>query len=196
MRIKTAALLILMTLIFTPVAFAATYTVDKDHTTVSFKIRHLFTKVQGFFRDFEGTIEYAPGESQNWKASGTIDVATIDTNVEKRDKHLRSGDFFDVENFPTISFETTGVIELNESEDQGKMNGLLTLHGVQKPVVLDVELLGEGKDPWGNRLISFTVSTRINRKDFGLTWNQAVETGQLLVGEEVDIVIEIEGMKS
>ena len=123
-------------------------------------------------------------------------MATIDTNVEKRDKHLRSGDFFDVENFPTISFETTGVIELNESEDQGKMNGLLTLHGVQKPVVLDVELLGEGKDPWGNRLISFTVSTRINRKDFGLTWNQAVETGQLLVGEEVDIVIEIEGMKS
>jgi len=196
MRIKTAALLILMTLILTPVAFAATYTVDKDHTTVSFKIRHLFTKVQGFFRDFEGTLEYTPGESQNWKASGTIDVATLDTNVEERDKHLRSSDFFDAENFPTIFFETTGVIELNEAEDQGKMNGLLTLHGVQKPVVLDVELLGAGKDPWGNELISFTVSTRINRKDFGLTWNKAVETGQLLVGEEVDIVIEIEAKKS
>ncbi len=179
-------------LFFQAPSWAATYAVDKDHTSVSFKIRHLFTKVQGTFRDFEGTISYDPDKPDSWGATGTIQTNSIDTNAEQRDKHLRSADFFDVEKYPLISFKTTKVLE--KTPDGAKMQGLLTMHGVEKPITFDVKINGAGKDPWGNTRASFTVTTTINREDFGLKWNETLETGKLLVGQEVEILLEVEGL--
>ena len=182
----------LLLLSFSHAAQAAVYKVDPDHTSVSFKIRHLLSNVTGHFKTFEGTIEYEPGKPDTWKTFGSIDAASIDTNVVERDKHLRSADFFDVEKFPKIEFKSTSIE--NATEASAKLKGLLTIHGVEKPVTLDVEIHGVGKDPWGNVRAGFTATTKINRKDFGLSWNQALETGQLLVGEEVVITIEAEGI--
>ena len=172
--------------------YAATYDVDVDHTAVTFKIRHLFSCVEGRFNQFQGGFDYEPQTPQTWKTAGTIEVASIDTNVKERDKHLRSSDFFDVEKFPQIKFHTTKVLE--STKDHAKIEGLITIHGFEKPVVLDVEIHGVGKDPWGNVRAAFTATTKFSRKDFGLTWNQALETGQLLVGEDVMITIELEGI--
>lgn len=175
-----------------PSVWAATYAIDPDHSAVSFKIRHLFSYVQGSFNAFEGSLTYVPGEPSQWTVKATIQAASIDTNVEKRDQHLRSKDFFDVEQNPTIEFVSTNVTDATATS--AKLHGLLTIHGVQKPVVLDLALHGEGKDPWGNVRSGFTAKTTINRKDYGLTWNQTLETGQLLVGEEVEVTLEVEGV--
>jgi len=175
-----------------PSAGAATYAIDPDHSTVGFKVRHLFSYVQGKFNQFEGRFTYVPGEPKPWTATATIQAASIDTNVEKRDQHLRSKDFFDAAQYPTIEFVSTEVTDVTPSS--AKLHGLLTIHGIQKPVVLDLAIHGEGKDPWGNMRSGFTATTRINRKDFGLTWNQTLETGQLLVGDDVDITLEVEGI--
>ena len=173
-------------------AWATTYKIDKDHSSVTFSIRHLFSKTKGQFNDFGGTFDFVPGQPEQWKATAAIQAASIDTNVEPRDKHLRSADFFDVEQHPTITFTGTQVTDV--TAERAKLHGVLSLHGVEKPVVLDVAILGEGKDPWGNVRSGFTGTTTINRKDFGLNWNETLETGQLLVGEEVEITLEIEGI--
>ncbi len=175
-------------------AQAAVYKVDPDHTAVSFKIRHLFSNVTGHFKSFKGEIEYEPGKPETWKTRGSVDVTSIDTNVPERDKHLRSADFFEVEKYPKIEFKSTGVTEATDTG--AKLAGLLNIHGIERPVTLDLEIHGVGKDPWGNVRAGFTATTKINRKDFGLSWNQALETGQLLVGEEVVITIEAEGILS
>jgi polyisoprenoid-binding protein YceI len=155
-------------------------------------VKHLFSKVQGEFSTFKGTIEYDPDKPETWAAQGEIDAASINTRVAERDKHLRSADFFEVEKYPKITFKTTKVSEA--TKEHAKVDGLITIHGVEKPVVLDVDIHGVGKDPWGNVRAGFTATTKINRKDFGLTWNQALETGGVLVGDEVEITLEIEGM--
>ncbi len=175
-----------------PSAWATTYAIDKDHTTVAFKVRHLFSKVAGVFEDFSGSFDYVPGHPEQWKADTTIQAASLNTRVAKRDQHLRSKDFFEVETYPTLTFASTKVTDATATS--AKLEGILTIHGVSKPVVLDVEIHGEGKDPWGNLRSGFTATTKINRKDFGLTWNKAVETGQLLVGDEVEISLEVEGL--
>lgn len=176
-----------------PSVWAATYAIDKDHSTVSFRVRHLFAYVQGNFNEFQGTIEYLPGQPEQWKAQATIQAASVDTNVAKRDEHLRTADFFDAATHPAIGFVSTKVTDATATG--AKLHGLLTIRGVQLPVVLDVVIHGEGTDPWGNVRAGFTATTKLNRRDFGLTWNQALETGQLLVGEEVEITLEIEGLK-
>lgn len=173
-------------------ANAAAYKVDPNHSTVGFKIRHLFSNVTGRFDKFEGTIDYEPGKPETWKSSGTIEAASINTGVAARDEHLRSADFFDTAQFPQITFKTTKVLE--STATTAKLEGLFTMHGVEKPMVLDVDILGEGPDPAGNVHAGFTVKTRLNRKDFGLAWNKALESGQLMVGEEVDITLEIEAI--
>ena len=175
-----------------PSAWATTYALDPEHTSIGFKIRHLFSNVKGTFNDFEGEFEYVPGQPDQWTVTVTIQAASIDTNQENRDTHLRSKDFFDVETYPTLSFASTKVVYA--SSDATQLHGLLTIHGVVRPVVFDLEIHGEGNDPWGNLRSGFTATTTINRKDFGLNWNQALETGQLLVGEEVKIVLEVEGI--
>lgn len=175
-----------------PSLFAATYKIDESHTTVSFKIRHILTPVQGYFKKFEGAFDYDPEKPETWKAEAAIDAASIDTNMEARDKHLRSADFFDVEKFPSVTFKSTGVTDVTPTS--AKLNGLLNLHGIEKPVTLDLEIHGIVTDPWGNTIASFTGTTKINRKDFGLVWNKTLETGQVLVGEEVTIVLDVAGI--
>ena len=174
-------------------AQAASYKIDPDHSTVEFTIRHLLSNVKGTFNDFSGGFTYTPDHPEQWKADATIDAASIDTRVDKRDEHLRSKDFFDVQQFPALTFQSTEVTDVTPTN--AKLHGLLTIHGVQKPVVFDVAIHGVAKDPWGNTRASFTATTIINRKDFGLNWNKAVEAGQLLVGEEVLITLEIEGIE-
>jgi polyisoprenoid-binding protein YceI len=175
-----------------PSAWATTYALDKEHTTVGFKIRHLFSNVTGSFDQYEGRFVYVPGQPEQWTVTATIQAASINTKVANRDTHLRSADFFDVEQFPTLTFTSTRVTDATPTT--AKLHGTLTIHGVEQPVVFDLDIHGEGKDPWGNLRSGFTARTRINRKDFGLTWNKTVETGQLLVGEDVDILLEVEGI--
>ena len=192
-RKSLGAFLVLFFLLGVPAVWADSYKVDKDHTSISFKIRHIFSNVQGSFRDFDGAIEYDPDKPETWSANGTIKVDSIDTNVPERDKHLKSKDFFDAAQFPAISFKTTKVI--SSTKENAKVEGLITIHGVEKPVVLDVEIHGVGKDPWGNVRAGFTATTKINRKDFDIIYNQVLDKGQLMIGEDVIITLEIEGIK-
>lgn len=175
-----------------PQAWATAYTIDRDHSTVSFKIRHLFSNVRGTFDQFEGTFTYVPGQPDQWKAQAVIQASSINTHVPERDKHLRSNDFFDVEQHPAITFKSTKVTDVTPTG--AKLHGMLSLHGLERPVVLDVAIHGEGKDPWNNLRSGFTATTAVNRKDFGIEWNKALETGQWLLGDDVEIILEIEGL--
>ncbi len=190
--LKTLFGLFLMLLLMERQSFAATYALDTDHTTVSFKVRHLLSNVQGNFRKFEGRFVYDPDKPEAWQAEATIQAESVDTNVPERDKDLRSAHFFEVDKYPTLTFKSTGVTDVTPTS--AKLHGLLTIHGVEKPVVLDLEILGVAKDPWGNVAAGFTATTKINRKDFGLTWNQALEAGGVLVGDEIVITLEVAGL--
>jgi len=173
-------------------AAARSYTVDLAHTGVTFQVRHLFTYVDGRFKTFDGTIEFDPAHPEQTKITGKIDVGSIDTNVAKRDDHLRSVDFFNVAEHPTITFESTKVTDIDRKANTAKVHGNLTIRGVTKPVVLDAGFLGEATDPWGNKKAGFSAETQINRKDFGLNWNQTLEAGGVLVGDEVKIRVNVE----
>jgi polyisoprenoid-binding protein YceI len=168
----------------------ATWNFDPSHSTIGFSIRHLvISKVRGRFTKWTGSL-VAEGD-QPVSATVEIDASSIDTAEPQRDAHLRSPDFFDVANFPTITFQSTGV------ENGGaRLLGQLTIHGVTREIALDVESNGRGKDPWGNDRIAFEGTTSINRKDFGLTWSQALETGGVLVGDKVDITLEVQAIKA
>jgi polyisoprenoid-binding protein YceI len=175
-------------------AAAELYKIDEAHSAVSFKVAHMaISKVSGRFDKFSGTIDYQPGDVKSWKTEAVIDVASINTGVEARDKHLRAPDFFDVEKFPTMTFKSVKVSGYKNMK--GKLHGELTMRGVTKAVVLEVEGSGPVKDPWGNERVAAVAKTTINRKDFGLGWNQVLEAGGLLVGEKVEITIEIEAVK-
>jgi polyisoprenoid-binding protein YceI len=171
---------------------ATTWKVDRAHTTVGFSVSHLFTSVHGRFDRFDGTIEFDPEKPEATVVRGTIEAASINTNNEKRDRHLRSSDFFDVENHPNLHFESTGVRDV--AGKHGKLEGKLTIRGVTRPVVIDATFLGRGTDPWGNVRAGFTATLKIDRKDFGLNWNELLETGGWLVGDDVEIRIDVEGL--
>lgn len=173
-------------------AHATTWKVDGAHTTVGFSVSHLFTSVHGRFDRFEGTIEFDPDDPEAAVVRGTIEAASINTNNEKRDRHLRSSDFFHVEKYPTLRFESTGVRDV--AGRRGKLEGQLTIRGVTRPVVIDAAFLGQGSDPWGNVRAGFTATLKIDRKDYGLNWNELLETGGWLVGNEVEIRIDAEGL--
>ena len=173
-------------------AWATVYQVDKDHTAVGFTIRHLFSNVKGTFDEFNGTFTYVPGKPDEWSVTATVQAARVNTRVEQRDKHLRSKDFFEVDTYPTLTFTSTKVTDATATS--AKLEGQLTIHGVEQPVVFELQIHGEGKDPWGNLRSGFTATTKINRKDFGLTWNQALEAGGVLVGDDVEITLEVEGV--
>lgn len=177
----------------TPV-FAANYKIDPDHSSVGFKIKHLaISSVSGRFTEFTGEFAYDPKNVTASKAAATIAIKSISTEAKKRDDHLKSPDFFDETKFPEISFKSTKVQA--GAGDAFQVTGDLTIHGVTKSVVLDVTAGGEAKDPWGKERAAFSATTKINRKDFGLTWNKVLETGGLVVGDEVTITLEIEGIK-
>lgn len=176
-------------------AFASTWTIDPDHSNVGFKVRHLMvSNVKGSFDKHSGTVEINDKDITKSKVNVSIYTASINTNVQKRDEHLRSADFFDVAKYPTMTFVSKKVAKAGK--DKLKVTGDLTLHGVTKQVVLDV--VGptkESKDPWGAIRKGATVTTKINRKDFGLVWNAALETGGVAVGDEITITLEIEMIK-
>jgi polyisoprenoid-binding protein YceI len=174
---------------------ATAWKIDPEHTSVLFRVRHLFTTVTGRFEKFQGRVILDEEHPERTSVEGTIEAASLNTNVEKRDKHLRSADFFDVEKHPTIQFRSTRVTDVNREARTAKMEGRLTIRGVEKPIVLDVEFLGRAKDPWGNERAGFRATTTINRRDWGLTWNEVLETGGFLVGDEVRIEIEAEGLR-
>jgi len=177
----------------TKVPAAGTYAIDKAHTTVEFVARHLMiTKVRGRFTDFEGVVQIAevPEEST---AEVTIQAASIDTGDKGRDEHLRSGDFFDLEQYPTLSYRSTGVEKAKG--DSWKLHGELTVRGVTRPVTLDLEFNGTQTDPWGGERIAFTATTELDREDFGLTWNQALETGGVLVGRKVKVELDVQAVR-
>jgi polyisoprenoid-binding protein YceI len=180
-------------LVWATASAGAQWKVDTSHTSVAFSVSHLFTSVQGRFDSFDGTIAFDPDDPSATVVRGKVVAESINTNNAKRDKHLRSGDFFDVAKFPEITFESTGGIEKMQGK-QGELPGKLTIHGVTKPVVLDVKFLGRGKDPWGNERAGFQATLTIDRKDYGLDWNAVLETGGVLVGDEVEIRIDAEGI--
>ncbi len=166
--------------------------IDKEHSSVTFRVRHIFTKVTGRFREFSGTIAFDETNQAASKVTALIQAATIDTNVEARDKDLRSKRFFDVERFPTLEFASLRLD--GASGGRARIVGNLTMHGVTREVVLDTEYLGKGKDPWGNERYGFHAEAKINRKDFGMTWNEVLEAGGVLVGDEVEIILDVEAI--
>jgi polyisoprenoid-binding protein YceI len=192
---KTRYAILLAALAAASPSFAKeTYQIDKSHTTVGFEVRHIFTNVGGRFTDFDGTIHIDRDRPENSSVEFTIRATSIFTNEPKRDEHLRSADFFDVAKYPTITFKSTSVKP--EGKDSFLVDGELTMRGVTRRVTLPVKLLGEGKDPWGNEKLGLEAEITLNRRDFGLTWNKALETGGLLVGEHVKVEIGIEANKA
>ena len=176
-------------------AAADTYTLDPAHTQVMFKVKHLgITTVSGDFGVFSGTFEFDPENFATGSASVTIDVASVDTRNKDRDNHLRTSDFFDVENHPEMTFKSTKI--QNIKGDTFQVVGDLTMRGVTKSVTLDVEYSGSATDPWGNEKAAFTATTEINRMDFGVSWSKVIETGGLVVSKDVKIILEVQGNKA
>jgi len=176
-----------------PTLATDTYQFDKAHTTVGFQVRHIVTNVGGKFQDFAGTIKVDRVKPESSSVEFTIQAASINTNDPKRDEHLKSPDFFDVANQPTITFKSTSVKPTGK--DAYDVAGNLTMRGVTKAITLPVTFLGEGKDPWGNEKIGFETATTLNRKDYGINWNKALDQGGLLVGDEVKVQISVEANK-
>lgn len=165
--------------------------IDFAHSDVNFMVRHMMiSKVRGQFTKFSGTVNFDEANPTNTTVDIEIDVNSIDTKEAQRDGHLRSADFLDAENYPVIAFKSKRVEQLSDTE--GRLIGDLTIRGVTKEVALDVEYFGQAKSPWGTTSAGFSATTSLNRKDWGLTWNQALETGGVLVGEKVQIQIELE----
>lgn len=177
-------------------AGASTWNIDPEHTSVGFKVRHLMvSNVKGVFGKVSGIINLDDQDLSRSSVTATIETASIDTGVAKRDAHLKSPDFLDVAKYPTMTFVSTGVVR--GSGSTFKLAGNLTLHGVTKPVVLQVEgVSGEIKDPMGNVRRGASATTTINRKDYGLVWNKMLEAGGVAVGDEVVINIEVEMVKA
>ncbi|MGD0050362.1 MAG: YceI family protein [Vulcanimicrobiaceae bacterium] len=170
------------------------YSIDPAHSAAEFVIRHMvIAKVRGRFRTLTGTIDVPAGADVPSTVAVEIEVDSIDTHEDQRDGHLKSPDFLDAAKYPKITFASTGV---SGSGPAFKLTGDLTIHGVTHSVIIDAEYEGRGKDPWGNERIGYSGHTTINRKDYGLSWNQSLETGGVLVGEEVRIELTVEAIKA
>jgi len=169
-----------------------TFSIDKAHSEAVFQVRHLVTKVRGRFTDFEGDIVMNEDNPERSSVNVSIKATSIDTAQADRDTHLRSADFFDVAQYPTLNFTSTSVKKVGA--DSYQVTGDLTIHGVTRAVTLATTFLGLAKDPWGNQRAGFEAEVAINRKDFGLTWNAALETGGFLVGDEVKISLSVQAI--
>jgi polyisoprenoid-binding protein YceI len=193
---RSLALVLALGLLVPALARAATWDLDPAHSSIGFAIRHMMiSTVRGQFRTFTGKAVGDPASPSAASIEASIDAASIDTGNEKRDAHLKSADFLDVEKFPKITFKSKKVEAAGAGK--AKVTGELTLHGVTKEVVLDVE--GPTpviKDPMGNTKAGAHASTKINRKDFGIVWNKAMDGGGLMVGDEIDITIDVEAVKT
>lgn len=167
--------------------------IDSSHSGIHFSVRHLvIAKVRGQFGRWTGAVTVPDGDFGRATVEVTIDASSIDTGVEQRDDHLRSADFFDVASFPELTFRTDRV---EPNGERFRLVGTLTIKGVSRPVTLEVEPHGQARDPWGNERAAFSAKTSVDRRDFGLTYNQVLETGGVMVGERVDIEIDIEAVR-
>lgn len=171
-----------------------TFELDQAHSSANFSIKHMMiAKVNGGFKKLKGTLVFDKNNLAGSSVVAEIETASIDTKEPQRDNHLKSADFFDAEKYPTINFKSTS---FEGKDGEYKVKGDLTIHGVTKPVELKLEGLdSELKDPYGNIKVGASATTKINRKDFGLTWNAALETGGILVGEDVNITIDVQFVK-
>jgi len=171
------------------------WNLDTVHSGINFSVRHMVvSKVRGRFAKFTGNVTLDEADLTRSVVEATIDASSIDTGTAQRDEHLKSADFFDVEHFPQIRFRSTGIEKLGE--DRYRLTGELTIRDVTRPIALDAEYGGRGKDPWGNERVGFTVKGALDRKDFGLKWNQALETGGVLVSERVELELELQAVKA
>ena len=172
---------------------ADTYSIDLSHSYAGFSVRHLvITNVKGNFASFSGEITFDENDTIKSSANVIIDIASINTSNADRDKHLRSADFFDVEKYPEMTFVSTGV---EKDGDDMILNGRLTMHGVTKDISIPFEFLGKVIDPWGKERIAFEGETKLSRKEYGMTWSKTIETGGLIVGDEIKIELQIEAVK-
>ncbi|MFI5348735.1 MAG: YceI family protein [Elusimicrobiota bacterium] len=170
---------------------AETFQLDPVHSSIEFRIaHHVVGKVRGRFDKFSGSFDYIPGKPELWKASATIDAASINTGNETRDEDLRSAKFFDVKRCPTLQFVSDNASDV--AGDKSKLHGRLTIHCVTRPVILDVEFGGTLNNPEGKLSAGASATTKINRKDFGMTFSKKLDAGGLMVGEEVEIYLELE----
>lgn len=177
-----------------PASFApaGTWDVDPAHSNVEFVVRHMFTSMRGRFGEFSGVLEIGDSPEES-RVEGTIASASIDTRLPDRDAHLRSPDFLDVEQYPSLSFHSTATRSLGDGRLE--VDGELTIRGATRPVTLEVEFLGSATDPWGGERAGFSARTEINREDFGLTWNAPLAAGGVLVGRRVKIELEVEAVR-
>ena len=185
-----------MSAITSPEVAVTTWNIDPVHSVAEFKVKHMMiSNVKGQFTHLKGSVTLNEGDITQSDVEASIDVNSISTRDPQRDAHLKSADFFDVEKYPALSFRSTRVSRAGDGEL--RVSGDLTIHGVTKNVVFDVEgPTAPGKDPWGNTRIGLSATTKINRKDFGLTWNAALETGGILVGDDVTITLDVQFVKA
>ncbi len=171
------------------------WNLDTVHSGINFSVRHMVvSKVRGRFAKFSGHVTLDEGDLTRSTVEATIDASSIDTGTAQRDEHLKSADFFDVEHFPQIRFRGTGIEKVGT--DHYRLRGELTIRDVSREIALDVEYGGRGKDPWGNERVGFTARGALDRKDFGLKWNQALETGGVLVSDRVELELELQAVKT
>lgn len=190
---KLFAAAVLTTLAALPLQ-AESYKIDPGHSEVSFTIRHMVSQVRGRFKDFSGTINMDPKAPQKSSVDFTIKATSVDTANDDRDKHLRKADFFDVEKYPEITFKSDSVQPAGK--DKYNVTGTLTMHGVSKKITLPVTFLGEAKDPWGGTRAGFETSTKLDRKEYGIVWNSAIDNGGVLLGDDVNVSINLETVKA
>jgi polyisoprenoid-binding protein YceI len=172
---------------------ADTFNIDKSHSEATFRVRHLVSKVQGRFTDFNGTVDIDAAKPEASSVAFTIATASINTDNEGRDKHLKSPDFFDAEKFPQITFKSSKIVAAGK--DKYNVTGPLTMHGVTKEVTLPVTFLGFAKDPWGGERAGFETSVTLDRKDYGILWNKTLDAGGALLGDDVAVSISLETTK-
>ena len=171
------------------------WTIDPTHSEIGFKVKHMmFTNVSGKFDTYEGTIETEENDFTTAKISFSADINSVDTRNTDRDNHLKSGDFFDAANHPKLTFAGKSFTKVNDHNYE--LTGDLTIKGIAKEVKLPVEFSGLMQDPWGNTKVGLNIESKINRKDWGLNWNAALETGGVLVGEEVKLIIDLQLAKA
>lgn len=172
-----------------------TWNVDTTHSSIHFSVRHMmFAKVRGRFAGWSGTLQLDLEDLRRSQIQVEIDADSIDTGVADRDNHLRSADFLNVERYPKLAFRSTRIERVGS--DRFRIHGDLTLRDVTREVVLEAELGGQAKDPWGNQRVAFTAATTLDRRDFGLAWNQVLEAGGVLVGERIDVELEVQAVQA
>jgi len=175
--------------------FADTFVVDKAHSEATFQVRHMMSKVSGRFTDFNGKINMDRAKPSASSVEFNIKTASVNTGDADRDKHLQTADFFDAAKNPEITFKSTSIAP-TKKKDVYAVTGDLTMRGVTKRITIPVEFTGFGKDPWGNERAGFSLTTTVNRKDYGINWNKALDNGGFLVGDDVTINVNLEAQKA